>query len=85
MRIRQKNIYEYAGIFGISPWTYALTHKTPADAEGPIFGLEAGIGAETNPHGKGWNFGIEGGLVIPIPKDSNTGAFRIDGYGMYKF
>lgn len=87
-RIRKGNMYGYAGIFGVSPWTYALANKTPADLESPAFALDFGIGIESNPGKKGWNFGIEGGLLIPLPlpeEEQDTQAFRIDAYAMYRW
>ncbi len=87
-RMRKGNFYGYAGVIGISPWTYALTNQTPAGLESPAFGLDLGVGVETNPNKKGFNFGLEGGLIIPLPfpkGEQDTQAFRVDAFITYKF
>lgn len=85
VRLRKGNFYGYAGVIGISPWLYALANKTPAQADGPVFGADLGVGFEINPREEGWNFGIEGGLILPIPPQPDTGVFRIDANLMYRF
>lgn len=72
--------YGYIGAIGVSPWIYALA-QGPVD--GPVFGLDLGGGLETS-RKKGLSCGIEGGLVLPIPPEPNTGAFRFDVNLMYK-
>lgn len=81
-RIRKGNLYGYIGGIGISPWIYPLAQ---GPVTGPTFGIDLGVGAETNTNKKGLSFGIEGGLVLPIPPVENTGAFRVDINAMYGF
>jgi hypothetical protein len=82
-RIRKGNLYGYAGVMGISPWMYLLPQAS--SSTGPAFGLDLGVGIESNSHNTGLSVGIEGGLVIPIPPESNTQAFRVDVNLMYRF
>ena len=83
-RLRKGNFYGYAGVIGISPWLYGLAQTSSSAATGPIFGVDLGVGAETNTK-EGWSFGIEGGLIFPIPPQPDTGVFRIDANVMYRF
>ena len=75
--------YLYLGVVGIPPWTYALVQNSNPD--GPAFGIDLGAGIETNIDKTGFSFGIEGGLVFPIPPEPDTGAFRVDLNLMYRF
>ena len=74
------NLYAYAGAIGISPWMYAVA-QGPAD--GPVFGLDLGGGFEIG-RKKGLSLGVEGGLIIPIPADPDSGVFRVDVNLMYR-
>jgi hypothetical protein len=74
------NLYGYAGAIGISPWMYAL----PGSFEGSVFGLEFGAGFEIG-RKKGLSLGIEGGFILPIQSDPNSGVFRADLNLMYRF
>jgi hypothetical protein len=74
------NAYGYAGFIGISPWMYRLNNLRP---EGAAFAAEAGVGMEFGGT-KGLSLGIEGGLILPIPPEPNTGAFRVDANIMYR-
>lgn len=88
------DFYIYAGALGISPWTYLLADKSQAD--GPTIAVDVGVGVKEQlslPAYKnkkwGWNktdfyLGVEGGLVLPIPSDPDTMAFRIDVNGTWK-
>ena len=84
-RIKRKvndsvNFYGYAGAIGISPWMYLL----PQEPEGAQFGIDLGAGVELG-RKKGLSIGIEGGLIIPIPPEPDTQAFRVDLNLMYRF
>jgi len=74
------NLYAYAGAIGISPWMYLL----PQEPDGAQFGAEFGAGFELG-RKKGLSFGIEGGLIIPIPTDPDSGVFRVDANLVYRF
>jgi hypothetical protein len=74
------NLYNFAGVIGISPWRYDY----PKDSsKGLVFGLELGAGFEFG-RKKGLSLGIEGGFIIPIPIDQNSRAFRFDFNLMYR-
>ena len=70
------NIYSYFGTIGI----YPLIHSFNQD---PVFGLELGGGLEIGGK-KGLSLGVEGGLIMPIPIDSYSRAFRVDLNLMYR-
>jgi len=74
------NVYGYAGVIGVSPWIYALAHGS---ADEPFFGLDLGGGVEVG-RKKGLSLGIEGGLIIPIPSELDSGFFRVDVNLMYR-
>jgi hypothetical protein len=76
------NTYGYIGFIGVSPWIYLLNNSKP---NGPIFAAEAGAGLEMGRRIQGLSFGIEGGLVLPIPSVPDTGAFRVDLNLTYRF
>lgn len=74
------NVYGYAGAIGISPWMYLL----PQEPDGAQFGVELGAGFEMG-RKKGLSFGVEGGFIIPIPADPDSGVFRFDANLVYRF
>lgn len=76
------NTYGYVGVMGISPWIYLLNTAEP---DGATFAAELGAGVEFGRRRQGFVFGIEGGLVLPIPPEPNTMAFRIDLDLTYRF
>ncbi len=78
------DVYGYAGVIGISPWIPAYPYDLSQSANGPAFGADIGGGIEIGGR-KGFLFGIEGGLVLPIPsQQDNTQAFRVDLNLMYR-
>ncbi len=78
-----KWLYGYAGVLGVSPWMYALAQSQGQAVDGPVVAAEVGAGIELGGR-SGLTFGIEGGLVLPIPTEPNTGFFRFDLNLMYK-
>lgn len=73
------NLYGYTGGIWLSPWEYSL----PQCPDEPVFGLNLGAGFEMG-RKKGVSFGIEGGFIIPIPKDPKFGFFYVNTDLMYR-